>query len=197
MANVKPDQIIRIQRVAAEVFARKGYDATGVADLGEAVGLGRGALYHHIGSKENLLYKISIAHVSEMVDFGNELLKEDLLATEKFRALGRRLMSIIAENLPELTVFFADSRALTGQHREDILALRHRFEEIWVDILAQGAREKVFHAADPLLVKGILGMFNYSYVWLRPRGNRKPHEIADVFCDVLLAGLMIDAEPAS
>ena len=48
----------RIIDKAAELFARNGYAATGVADLGAAIPLERGALYYYIGSKEELLADI-------------------------------------------------------------------------------------------------------------------------------------------
>src|ERR1700733_13353454 len=44
--------------LAAELFANKGYAGTGIAEIGRAVGLGTGALYYYIGSKENLLIEI-------------------------------------------------------------------------------------------------------------------------------------------
>ena len=50
----KKDQKERIRSKAAHLFARNGYHGTGVQEISEAVGLGRGALYHHIGSKEAL-----------------------------------------------------------------------------------------------------------------------------------------------
>ena len=34
------------------LFAKKGYNGVGVAEIGAASGFGRGALYHHIESKE-------------------------------------------------------------------------------------------------------------------------------------------------
>lgn len=180
----------RILQTSAQLFARNGYDATGVAELGTAVGMGRGALYHHIKSKEMLLYEISMAHVVYMVDFGHELLAQDLPADEKFRTLARRLMSMIAENLAEVTVFFADARALTGAHRHDVAAKRAEFETIWSELLRQGAEEGIFRPVDPLVAKGILGMFNYSYLWLRANGE-SPEAIADLFIALVLSGLKV------
>jgi AcrR family transcriptional regulator len=52
-----------VRRIAAELFARQGYHATTVAEIGAAAGLGKGALYHHIGSKQQLLFAISSEHV--------------------------------------------------------------------------------------------------------------------------------------
>jgi len=188
MADAPSQQKQRILRAAARLFAAKGYDATGVAEIGQAVGLGRGALYHHIGSKETLLYEISVAHVVGMVTFGEEVVARDLPAEDKFRLLARRLMSTIADNLAELTVFFADFRALTGSHHREIRDMRRRFENVWAAILEQGVRDGSFRETDPLVVKGILGMFNYSYLWLRPRGH-SPEEIADAFSELVLRGL--------
>jgi len=40
-----------------------------------------------------------------------------------------------------------------------------------------------------LMIKGVLGMFNYSYLWLTADGARTPEEIADGFLDALITGL--------
>src|SRR6266496_1484504 len=41
--------------VSAKVFAERGYHATSTTELCEANGIGKGALYYYIGSKEQLL----------------------------------------------------------------------------------------------------------------------------------------------
>lgn len=180
----------RIMREAAKLFAAKGYDATGIADILEAVGLGKGALYHHIGSKEELLYDISRAHVVQMVAFGEEVLARDEPADEKLRELSRRLIRTIATSLPEVTVFFAEHRAVTGERRKELMHLRHRFEEIWGEILKQGEREGLFRPTDELDVKGVLGTFNYTYVWFKSRGSVTPEQLADRYLELLLGGLV-------
>src|SRR5437763_16141080 len=43
---------------SARLFARQGYHATGIAELCAANDLGKGALYHYIGSKEEILAAI-------------------------------------------------------------------------------------------------------------------------------------------
>jgi AcrR family transcriptional regulator len=179
----------RIVHTAAELFARRGYDATGVAEIGEAVGLGRGALYHHIDSKEALLYEICVLHVRDLVGFAERLLELDLPADTKFRRLSRQLMRVISHNLAELTVFFHDFRALSAEHAESLGGLRQRFEDVWTAILDEGVAQGIFRRSNPILVKGILGMHNYSYLWLTPDGPLEPEEIADVFCDSLLRSI--------
>src|SRR5436190_19461917 len=48
----------RVFEVAAEVFHRKGYDNTSMSDVATAAGLTKAGLYHHVASKESLLYTV-------------------------------------------------------------------------------------------------------------------------------------------
>src|SRR4051812_29109221 len=48
----------RVFEVAAEVFHKKGYDNTSMSDVATAAGLTKAGLYHHIDSKERLLYTV-------------------------------------------------------------------------------------------------------------------------------------------
>lgn len=187
----------RILRTAAVLFARNGYHATGLSKLGEAVGLGRGALYYHIGSKEQLLYEISIRHVEEMVAYGEQLMGSRLGAEERFRRLSRKLMRVIADNLPELTVFFREVNSLSGDRRDEMVKLRARFEGVWMQVISDGEAEGLFQHGDELTVKAVLGMHNYSYLWFDPTGSLTPEEIADRFCDILLHGLIKDGRRTS
>jgi AcrR family transcriptional regulator len=180
----------RILHAAAELFAKNGYHATGLSELGDAVGLGRGALYYHIGSKENLLYELSVRHVEEMVAYGEMILGSPLGAEERFRRLSRKLMRVISDNLPELTVFFREINSFSGERRDRIHELRERFEGVWLQVLSDGEGEGLFQHGDNLTVKAVLGMHNYSYLWIDPEGSLSPEEIADRFCDLLLHGLM-------
>ena len=52
----QPKSKERIIKAAAELFADRGYHAVGMTDLQKAVNLGRGSLYHHFSSKEELLF---------------------------------------------------------------------------------------------------------------------------------------------
>jgi AcrR family transcriptional regulator len=183
----------RILGVAAELFAQNGYHATGMAELGQAAQLGRGALYHHIGSKEQLLYELSIRHMEEMVAFGESLLaEEETPAPDRLRRLGRRLLRTIADNLPELTIFFREGHALTGERRVRLQAVRDHFEELCAGIFEQGVRAGELRVSGPLVVKGFLGLHNYSYLWIQKDGDSSPEEIADLFVDIFLHGACVD-----
>src|SRR5699024_4611127 len=105
----------RILRVAAEVFAMYGYHGTSVTQLGEAAGLQRGALYYHIGSKEELLYDLSRRHVEEALERGRTVVEAELPPLEKFRALARAHMETVAARQSEVLVVLREMHALTGE----------------------------------------------------------------------------------
>jgi TetR/AcrR family transcriptional regulator, cholesterol catabolism regulator len=53
--------------VSAKVFAERGYHATSTTELCEANGIGKGALYYYIGSKEQLLAAINDRVMDEVM----------------------------------------------------------------------------------------------------------------------------------
>ncbi|MGI5158978.1 TetR/AcrR family transcriptional regulator [Microbispora sp. CA-102843] len=187
-------QKARILRVAAELFAEHGYHGTGMSQLEAAVGLQRGALYHHIGSKEALLFEISTSQLRLMVDAAHDIEARTEDPEERLRELARTLMENVADHVLEWTVHYRDFNALTGQRRDTMLDLRKQYEQVWLRALNAGvAKGKFKKSPDPVILKGILGMFNYSYVWLKREAALPPRAVADVFCDTFLAGIRQDA----
>lgn len=179
----------RVIAVAAELFARNGYHGTGIAELGRAAGLGRGALYHYIGSKEAVLYAISKDQVDSMNAAAEEVLDRGLPADELLREMARVLVRNISDHRSEWAVFFREYQALTGERRDAVVAARERYEGYWRQALDQGVRSGVLRPTPRLLVKGLLGMLNYTYLWFTPDGDLSPEELADLFLDALIDGI--------
>ncbi|KOS53789.1 TetR family transcriptional regulator [Rhodococcus rhodochrous KG-21] len=182
---------------AVKLFAENGYHGTGVEEISSEVQLGKGALYHHMGSKESLLFEICHARMSDLLTQSGRVLAMDVTWQERFRELMRVVLRNIADHALEWTVSFQEFKALTGQRRAVIQDARERYERIVAEILEEGARAGEFQALDPLVTKGILGLYNYSYAWIRPDGKKSPEEIADLFTDALLHGVLIESPAAS
>src|ERR1051325_1749247 len=73
-----------VTRTAARLFAERGYHGTSLADLAEALGIQKASLYHHIDTKEDLLWEVARAGA---VAFHAALdaVPESQPATEKIR----------------------------------------------------------------------------------------------------------------
>jgi AcrR family transcriptional regulator len=179
----------RVVAVAADLFARHSYHGTGIAELAKAVGLGRGALYHYIESKEALLYAISRTQVDRMNAQAEAALRAGLPPEELLREMARGLLRNIADHRSEWAVFFRDHSALTGERRDHVIAARERYEGYWRQALDRGVEAGALRPTPALLVKGILGMLNYTYLWFEPGGALTPEELADEYLDTLLRGI--------
>ncbi|WP_158436272.1 TetR/AcrR family transcriptional regulator [Nocardia nova] len=174
---------------ATRLFAEKGYLGTGIRDIEDAVGIRRGALYYHIGNKENLLYEISHGQITPMNERAGEIVDSDLPAERKLRAMAHLLMQAIVDNQLATTVFFRDWIWLEGERRAEILAIRDEFEKHVERIIEEGVAAGTWADRGPLVTKGVLGMLNHTYVWFRPDGSVTADELADTFTDILLYGL--------
>lgn len=187
------DQKERIRREAAQLFARNGYQGTGIQALSEAVGLGRGALYHHIGSKEALFEEVSTRAVQEMIEIAEGIVSQPGSAEERLRLLCHAQIRTLADHQAEWTLFQRDAMTIRGEVRERIFATRARFEAIWRQLLEEGVENGEFRGLDPIVLKGILGMHNWAYIWLDPGGRLTPEEIGDAFFGVMLDGIRAQA----
>ncbi len=188
-APAEATQREKILKTAAGLFAARGFHAVGIAELGDAVGLGRGALYHHIRSKEDLLYDISREYIMDLAAHAAQAIDSDGHPAERLRLLGTHLMLKIASHQAELTVCFREVHALTGERRRDVMALHAKYEAAWKRVLVDGEREGVFRPYDPIVLKGVLGMYFYSYLWLKPSGRIGPGQVAERFNSMALKAL--------
>lgn len=189
MAERSPATRERILTAATELFVRKGYHGTGVQEISEAVGLGRGALYHHIGSKDQLLFEISMSLLDGARDATLPYAETDDPPDVKLRNLAKALLAHHAANGEGWLVAIQESRFLEEENRRKINAARDAFEAIWRGVLHDGAQAGLWRHVDGVDVRGVLGMFNYAARWMRADGPMSPEQIADRYVDLLLDGL--------
>lgn len=179
-------QRARIVKIAAQLFAQRGYHAVGMSDIQDAVKLGRGALYHHIRSKEDLLYDVTREYITELADSALRLKAEEADPVARLTRLGSVLVHKVASHQAELTVCFRDVQSLSAERCSEVLAMHGRYEQVWRDTLVEGAEKGVFRPFDALVLKGVLGMYYYCYLWMKPERADGAQAIAERFNDLTL-----------
>lgn len=180
----------RILSAAAEVFAAKGYHGAGMTELGAAANIQRGALYYHIGSKEELLFDLCKRHVEEALRRGRDAVAATDEPIDQFRGLARAHLRTLAERRPDVIVAEREMHALTGDRAVRLAALRREHQSLFEQVIRRGNRAGVFSRSGHIDVLGVLGMFNYTYVWLDPEGELSVDEIADRLVDLVANGLL-------
>src|SRR5919202_6446994 len=102
-----------LTRIAARLFAEKGYHGTSTADLAEAMGVQKGSLYAHIESKADLLWEVA-REGADAFHAALDQVPDELPATEKIRLALRAHLRVVAEQLDVATVFVREWRDLTA-----------------------------------------------------------------------------------
>ena len=178
-------------RVAARLFSERGYHGTSMQHLGDALGLLRGSLYAHIGSKEELLFEVADEGADRFLARGEEAVASDLPAAERLRLLLVGHVETAANHLDAATVFLNEWRYLSAELRAVIQEKRDRYEAMVAEIVSDGTAEGEFRAdADArLAVLLVLSAANWTYEWYRPGGRLTPAEVGERFAALIVDGL--------
>lgn len=186
----RPDELSESKRmimeVAAKLFAEKGYGSVGISEVGDAAGFGKGSLYYHIKSKEDLLFDIMTVYMVELINAARTIEISGASVPDRIRALSKSFMEIMFASRPEMTVCFREVHALNEAKRKGVLGLHAEYQDIWVRVFQDGARQSVLRSMTKIEVKAILGMYFYSFLWIRGDGAMTIDGIADNFAGITL-----------
>jgi TetR/AcrR family transcriptional regulator, cholesterol catabolism regulator len=189
--TARRDEIID---TSASVFARQGYHATGIAELCEVNGLGKGAFYHYIESKEELLAAIHDRVMDEVMLGADRVAAAGGTPSAQLTMLGDELLDVIHRYPDHVWVFLHEFPALTAERAEQFRTRRRAYEHRVEEILQAGIDAGEFRAVDPRLTAlAWLGMHNYTYLWLKAGGRLSARDVAAQFSGIFLRG--IAAEP--
>lgn len=180
----------QIVDTSAEVIARRGYHATGINELCAANDLGKGALYHYIGSKEDLLVAINDRVLDAVMASAERVDEAGGTATERLRNLGNELLEVINHYPHHVWVTLHDFLALTDERAEHFRERRREYEGHVERILRDGIRSGEFRKVDVRVTTlAWIGMYNYTYRWLTTDSNRSSQQVASTFSELFLRGL--------
>ncbi|MEU7765104.1 TetR/AcrR family transcriptional regulator [Nocardia sp. NPDC049190] len=180
----------RIVRAAIDLFAEKGFHGTGVAEIGERADVQRGALYYHIGSKEELLWQILRDYIALMLVEAEQIAEGADDPVTKLRTLIHSHVRLIIRHQREVTIQLRDVGALTGMRETELQDLRDRIQYCWQRVLDAGHAEGLLRTNDHVVTNGMLGMLNMVTFWYRPHGGHSPGEIAEILASTLLDGVV-------
>jgi len=179
---------------SASVFARRGYHATGITELCSANDLGKGALYHYIGSKEELLAAIHDRVMDDVLLGADRVAAAGGSPSQQLGMLGDALLDVIHRYPDHVWVFLHEFPALTGERAERFRVRRREYERRVEEVLRAGVESGEFRAVDPwLTARAWLGMHNYTYLWLKPGGQLSARDVARPFADIFMQGIAAPA----
>jgi AcrR family transcriptional regulator len=182
----------RVFEIAAEVFHRKGYDNTSMSDVANAAGLTKAGLYHHVSSKESLLYTI--------LDFGLDLTESHVVKPlaaiadplERLKTMiDLHLRLVLEERNLEVTGLLHECKTLAPGDRSRINRRKKEYVRMATKLIADVVKQYGIKDVDPKLAAfALLGMLNWTYQWYSASGSNTRGEIVKQFQQIFLQGIL-------
>lgn len=170
----------RVMTAALQLFASKGYAATGIRDIAEAAGVPAATLYHYMVTKEDLLVDIMVRNLKRSIMSGRAAVAGQADPARELVALTRVHVATVALQPLMSLVTDQEIRALSQHRRPEVLPLRDRYEELWVGCLHRGRDAGTFSLIDDTLVRlALLEMGNGVAQWYSPEGRLSIDQLAD------------------
>jgi TetR/AcrR family transcriptional regulator, cholesterol catabolism regulator len=179
--------------------AERGYDGTNFGDLAMELGISKGTIVHHFGTKDRMLRELHEGYMRRRLAEVRVIWARLTRPAERLAAFVQlgvqyqvvdRAATIAFQR--EVVRFAAEPGMETSQ------ALRHEYRELVVGVLAEGTAAGEFRPGDDRLrTLQLFGAVHWMWTWFDPDGPRSPAEVAAAFVDTFLGGILIDPAAAA
>lgn len=176
--------------------AERGYDGTNFGDLAAELGISKGTIVHHFGTKDALLRELHENYMRRRLAEVRVVWARLAGPAERLAAFVHlgvhyqvvdRLATIAFQR--EVVRFAADPGMETSQ------ALRSEYRELVERVFAEGVAVGRFRPGDERLrTLQLFGAVHWMWTWFDPAGPRPVGEVAASFVDSVLTGVLV--EPA-
>jgi AcrR family transcriptional regulator len=179
-----------ITQKATTLFRKKGFPATSMREIAEAIGVEAPSLYNHITSKSDILKEICFRVARQyMGNLREEELKNDSCLAKMERIIRFHIMMMVEEYE---TVYIADHewRHLPEPFMGEFKLQRRNYRSRLAAIIEEGIRRGEIREVHPMItVHTILAAINGIDNWQRSGKKIDPKLLEDNMTQMLILGL--------
>lgn len=184
-----------IVEAAARVFQHSGYERASMNDVATQAGADRASVYYYFKGKHELFHAVIIDAVQHLVDSAERIMAADVPAAEKVRELVAEVMRAYTDHYPYLYVYVQEDMtklAVDDESAKTLRRLARRFTDAVEAMMAAGIAAGEFKAGldAELATNAVLGALNWSHRWFKPGRGTSPDDVAAVFVEIFLHGLV-------
>ena len=185
MASIQKKEAILV--AAAKLFRDRGYQATSMRDLAEAVDLKASSLYNHIGSKEEILSDICMQNADRFsAEMGN-IVQTTNSPIDKIKALINLHIEMAITDYTSITSFNDEWRHLSEPSLSEFTSKRKLYEQQFLEIIEEGISQDQLKYMDPqICLNTILSSTRWVYDY-KPKAEMG--EAANTIVNMLLHGI--------
>jgi len=202
ITSARPDELTEIQtrrrddflRVAAAVFADRGYQGAGMREIAERCGVQPAALYYYFPSKAKILEAICNYGATQFVERLQRIQSATFPVHEKIRLAVRSHLEPLFERQFYVHAFLFQRRELPVDARRPLDTLARNYEELWQALLVEGQTLGVISRDidRKITVLAVLGMCNSVARWARSGAALGLEAVTATFTRMILSGITGD-----
>jgi AcrR family transcriptional regulator len=180
-------------RVAADVFAERGFRGAGMREIAERCGVKPAALYYYFPSKAAILEAICNYAVKEFVERLAAIQAAQMPIEEKIRRAVRAHLEPLLEHRFYVHAFLFQRRELPPGVRRPLDMQARNYEGLWDALLVEGQTLGAI-ARDidrKVTVLAILGMCNAVARWSDATVDQGLDGVAATFSRLIISGLIV------
>ncbi len=183
---------------ASVLFYERGYGATSIRDIADAVGISSSTMYHHFTNKQDVLYAIVTRFMSDFVNATVPVLRDSALSpAERIRRVIGLHIEISDDRRPELLIGNPIRYALDPAQREHATALQIAYHDAVRDTIVEGCRAGEFRVEDvSITTLAILDMLNGIREWFSPAGRLSRDRLVERYTALVFTMLGAADAPA-
>jgi AcrR family transcriptional regulator len=154
--------------------------------LAADIGLAQGSLYNHIATKQELLFKLILEHMTDLLRHVDEALDGIDDPSELLAAFVEFHVNYHIDRKREVFISYSELRSLEPDNFKVIVDMRRAYEQKLITILKAGAAAKVFAVADAQTTAfGILSMLSGICTWFNPKGRLSKEKICTIYVQMV------------
>jgi AcrR family transcriptional regulator len=186
----------QILECASRLFYERGYGATSIRDIAEAVGISSSTMYHHFTNKQDVLHAVVSRFMTDFVDATVPTLRDRALSpTERMRRTVSLHIEISDDRRPELLVGNPIRYALDPAEKDEGIKLQTAYHDAVRDTIDEGCRTGEFTVRDvSITTMAVLDMLNGIREWFSPGGTLTRPEVIDRYVDLVMT--ILGAKPS-
>lgn len=180
-----------ILAAAVQLFAEYGYHAAPLRDVARIAGIQAASIYHHFPNKQALLVEIMEVHMKHLNTQLEHIIREYQDPLQRLQEAISNHIRLHTTYKQEFFIIDTEIRALEGENRTFILALRDTYENLIQSILKDGMEHGVFRYLDSKVVSyAIIAMCTQVATWFRPDGRLTTHQVITLYRQIITQGLL-------
>ncbi|WP_455617728.1 TetR/AcrR family transcriptional regulator [Eisenbergiella sp.] len=154
-----------ILETAMKLFIEKGYEQTTLQDIADAIGMTRGAIYHHFKDKAEMVDSVMACMFHKTVPYEEIKSNREISALEKIRRI--LIYAVTADE--QVGVYFLLSRSLVNNPKLAAAYIdftKNNLTAVFCELIKEGMEDGTIGVKEPEIMAELLSVvFN---LWISP-----------------------------